>query len=44
MIRAAVSKAIDENVATEDLNKTNPVGTDAVGDFIANAVTEGVTA
>lgn len=44
VIRAAVSKAIDENVATEDLNKTNPVGTNAVGDFIANAVTEGVTA
>jgi len=44
VIRAAVSKAIDENVATEDLNKTNPVGTDAVGDFIANAITEGVTA
>ena len=43
-IRAAVSKAIDENVATEDLNKQNPVGTDAVGDFIAAAVSETVKA
>ena len=37
-IRNAVAKAIDEKVATEDLNKANPVGTDAVGDFIAAAI------
>jgi len=37
-IRAAVAKAIDEKVATEDLNKVNPVGTDAVGDFIVKAI------
>tara|TARA_B110000211_G_C14071725_1_gene550282 strand:+ start:1587 stop:2648 length:1062 start_codon:yes stop_codon:yes gene_type:complete len=37
-IRDAVAKAIDQKVATEDLNKVTPVGTDAVGDFIANAI------
>ena len=37
-IRDAVAKAIDQKVATEDLNKVSPVGTDAVGDFIANAI------
>ena len=37
-IRDAVAKAIDQKVATEDLNKVNPVGTDAVGDFIAAAI------
>ena len=44
VIRTAVSKAIDENIATEDLNKENPVGTDAVGDFIAATVLEAVKA
>tara|TARA_B100000795_G_C22804493_1_gene443961 strand:- start:114 stop:1175 length:1062 start_codon:yes stop_codon:yes gene_type:complete len=38
IIRDAVAKAIDEKVATEDLNKLNPVGTDAVGDFIVKAI------
>jgi len=38
LIRDAVAKAIDEKVATEDLNKLNPVGTDAVGDFIVKAI------
>ena len=38
VIRDAVAKAIDQKVATEDLNKITPVGTDAVGDFIANAI------
>lgn len=37
-IRAAVAMAIENNVATEDLNKTSPVGTDAVGDYIAEAI------
>lgn len=37
-VRAAVALAIENNVATEDLNKVNPVGTDAVGDYIANAI------
>lgn len=37
-IRAAVAVAIEKNVATEDLNKNNPVGTNAVGDFIAKTI------
>jgi len=38
VIRDAVAKAIDQKVATEDLNKITPVGTDAVGDFIAKII------
>lgn len=37
-IRTAVAYAIDHKLATEDLNKTNPIGTDAVGDVIANHI------
>lgn len=37
-IRAAVAVAIEKNVATEDLNKNNPVGTNAVGDFIVKTI------
>ena len=38
VIRDAVANAIENNVATEDLNKKNPVGTDAVGDYIAQYI------
>ena len=34
-IRDAVAKAVENNKSTEDLNKENPIGTDAVGDYIA---------
>ena len=37
-VREAVAKAIEQKVATEDLNKVSPVGTDAVGDFISNII------
>jgi 3-isopropylmalate dehydrogenase len=38
VIRKAVSTAIENNVATEDLNKTNPVGTIEIGDYIAEVI------
>ena len=43
-IREAVALAIAKNIATEDLNKINPVGTDAVGSFVANAILEKISA
>ena len=38
VIRKAVSTAIENNVATEDLNKTNPVGTIEIGNYIAEVI------
>ena len=38
VVRQAVAKAIENKVATEDLNKTSPVGTIEVGDYIAEVI------
>jgi len=37
-IRTAVNMSIEENYATEDINKTNPRSTSDVGDWVANAI------
>jgi 3-isopropylmalate dehydrogenase len=38
VIREVVSKAIEENKATEDLNKKNPLGTKELGDYLAEQI------
>ena len=38
VIREVVSKAIEENKATEDLNKENPLGTKELGDYLAEQI------
>jgi 3-isopropylmalate dehydrogenase len=40
-IRSAVSRSIEENYATEDINRTNPRSTSDVGDWVAKAILQG---
>ncbi|MCO6361000.1 3-isopropylmalate dehydrogenase [Roseivirga pacifica] len=40
-VRQAVNASLRNGMVTEDLTKENPVGTDRVGDFIANHILEG---
>jgi 3-isopropylmalate dehydrogenase len=37
-IRSAVNRSIEENYATEDINRSNPRSTSDVGDWVANAI------
>jgi 3-isopropylmalate dehydrogenase len=39
-IRSAVNKSIEENYATEDLNRANPRSTSDVGDWVAKSILE----